>query len=245
MRYRYLVAIIYWLGMYRIFLIWFCFALGHSASAQFKSPSDVPKVVYQLSGMVLGEKSGQPVPFARIRVNHSRRGIIADEKGFYSIPVVETDTLYISSIGYKKTGFVFKDYLAEYEGDKQTQFIYIIHYMDEDTVSLPVTTIYPYDSPEKIKTALLAMEIPDGSPEDIARNNLNPVLMRLLMEELPVDGGEAAAIGAKMNSDRIIAANKVPTLPLFDPIAVGRYINYMSERSKQKKEKIYNFWPDE
>jgi hypothetical protein len=42
-----------------------------------------------------------------------------------------------------------------------------------------------------------------------------------------------------------MAANKVATVPFFDPIAMGKFISYMSDRSKQKKEKIYNFWPDE
>lgn len=217
----------------------------HLAYAQFRNPGDSPKTVYQLSGIIVGEKSAQPVPYAIIRVNHTRRGMIADEKGFYSIPVVEGDTLYISSIGYKKTGFIFSDYLKDYEGDKSTQFVYVIHYMKEDSLVLPTITIYPYDSPEKIKTAILAMEIPDGSPEDIARNNLDPALMRYLMEELPRDGGESISIGEKMYSDRVIASNKVATVPFFDPIAVGKFIGYMNERSRQKKEKIYNFWPDE
>jgi len=233
-------------GSMRVIIIFLLILTGQcELRAQYRNKEEIPKVVYQLSGMVLSKNTGQPVSYARVRINHSRRGMIADEKGFYSLPVVETDTLYISSIGYKKTGFVFQDYLKDYEGDTQTQFIYVIHYLDEDSISLPVTTIYPYDSPEKIKTAILAMEIPNGSPEDIARDNLNPVLMRMLMEELPVDGKEAASIGNRMYSDKVIAANKVAMVPFFDPIAVGRYIGYMNERSRQKKEKIYNFWPDE
>lgn len=213
--------------------------------AQFRNPEDKPQVVYQLSGIIVGKKNAQPAGYAVIRINHSRRGTIADEKGFYSLPVVPGDTLYISCLGHKKTGFVFSDYLKDYEGEKETQFVYAIHYLEEDSVVLPTITIYPYDSPEKIRTAILSMEIPDGSPEDLAQNNLDPAVMRYLMEELPKDGGESVSIGEKMYSDRVIAANKVPIVPLFDPIAMGKFIGYMSERSRQKKEKIYNFWPDE
>lgn len=213
--------------------------------AQFRNPEDKPQVVYQLSGIIVGKKNAQPAGYAVIRINHSRRGTIADEKGFYSLPVVPGDTLYISCLGYKKTGFVFSDYLRDYEGDKETQFVYAIHYLEEDSVVLPTITIYPYDSPEKIRTAILSMEIPDGSPQDLAQNNLDPAVMRYLMEELPTDGGESVSIGEKLYSDRVIAANKVPIVPLFDPIAMGKFIGYMSDRSRQKKEKIYNFWPDE
>ncbi len=216
-----------------------------SAWAQFRNPDDTPKIVYQLSGILVGKKNAQPAAYAVIRINHSRRGVIADEKGFYSIPVVPGDTLYFSCLGYKKSGFVFSDYLKEYEGDKETQFVYAINYLEEDSVVLPTITIYPYDSPEKIRTAILAMGIPDGSPDDLARDNLDPEVMRYLMEELPRDGGESISIGDKLYSDRVMAANKVATVHFFDPIAMGRFIGYLSERSKQKKEKIYNFWPDE
>lgn len=215
-----------------------------SAWAQFRNPDDTPKIVYQLSGILVGKKNAQPAAYAVIRINHSRRGVIADEKGFYSIPVVPGDTLYFSCLGYKKSGFVFSDYLKAYEGDKETQFVYAINYLEEDSVVLPTITIYPYDSPEKIRTAILAMGIPDGSPDDLARDNLDPEVMRYLMEELPRDGGESISIGDKLYSDRVMAANKVATVPFFDPIAMGRFIGYLSERSKQKKEKIYNFWPD-
>lgn len=218
---------------------------SNAVLAQYKNPGDAPKTVYQLSGIVIGKKNAQPAAYAVVRINHSRRGVIADEKGFYSIPVVAGDTLYISCLGYKKTGFVFSDYLKEYQGDKETQFVYVIHYLEEDSVTLPTITIYPYDSPEKIKTAILAMGMPEGSPDDLARDNLDPEVMRYLMEELPRDGKESVTIGAKMYSDRVIAANKVATVPFFDPIAMGKFISYMSERSRDKKEKIYNFWPDE
>jgi hypothetical protein len=213
--------------------------------SQIIPSTDKTKQVYQLSGIVVGQKSGQPVPYSRIRINQTRRGMIADEKGFYSLPVVESDTLYISSIGFRKTGFSFSDYLNEYQGDKLTPYIYVIHYLEEDTLTLPPIVIYPYDTPEKIKTAILAMDIPKGTPEDMARNNLNAAVMRLLMEELPKDGRESVSIGENLYAQRVLAANKVQTLPFLDPIAIGRLIGYMSDRSKQKKEKIYNFWPEE
>jgi seryl-tRNA(Sec) selenium transferase len=53
--------------------------------SQIIPSTDKTKQVYQLSGIVVGQKSGQPVPYARIRINQTRRGMIADEKGFYSL----------------------------------------------------------------------------------------------------------------------------------------------------------------
>jgi len=70
-----------------------------------------PKV-YQLSGMVLNATTGEPIPFSTIRVNHSRRGTIANAEGFYSLPVVRGDTLYFSALGYKKARFLISPYLS-------------------------------------------------------------------------------------------------------------------------------------
>ena len=51
-----------------------------------------PKV-YQLSGMILNASTGEPIPYVSIRINHSRRGTIANAEGFYSVPVIRGDTL--------------------------------------------------------------------------------------------------------------------------------------------------------
>lgn len=42
--------------------------------------------IYQLSGMILSATTGEPIPYVTIRINHSRRGTLANAEGFYNVP---------------------------------------------------------------------------------------------------------------------------------------------------------------
>ena len=121
-------------------LLWmsFLFLLPAASMAQDMGPFKI----YQLSGMIFDSESGngdeeaRGVPFVRVQVNHSRRGILSNEEGFYSIPVTENDTLYFTHLGYHPSKLVIKDYLENYRGDK-SQYIYSINYITPDTLTLP------------------------------------------------------------------------------------------------------------
>jgi hypothetical protein len=203
------------------------------------------KTVYQLSGMVISHTSGLPVPYAKVRINHTRRGIVANDQGFYSMPVISGDTLYITSVGYKKITFIIKDYLEDYLGeDRNEQYIYAVHYAKEDSIVLPTVLITPYDTPEKIKTAMLAQDIEESLAERQARENLNPAIMKQLMETTNVDEGERIEIARRLYFNQYGNNSVVQNAPIFNPIAIARYVQYLSDRSRKKKEKIYNYWPE-
>jgi len=50
--------------------------------------------------------SGRPIPYAAVRILGTKRGLTADSNGFFSLVLVQKDTLRISSLGYKDVFFV-------------------------------------------------------------------------------------------------------------------------------------------
>ncbi len=200
--------------------------------------------VYQLSGLVVGEKSHEPVPYAMVRINRSRRGIIANSEGFYSIPVVAGDTVYFSSIGYRRSGLVMKQYLEEYEGNKESQYLYAINYLTEDTVQLPPVYLFPYDTPEKLKAAMLAMDVPIFGPDVYAAQNMDPRVLDQYIENLPKDDAERLVVGRQLYYDRYMTKGIAPTMPLINPIAAFMLLKYINDKAKEKREKDLNTWED-
>lgn len=198
--------------------------------------------VYQLSGMVLNSTTGEPIPSVRIRINRSRRGGIANEDGFYSLPVLSTDTLHFSAVGYKPTKFILHTYLQNYTGDTTEGFIYAIQYMQEDTITLPEVRIIDIKTPEELKTALL--NIPIESYTRVASENVSPELITYFLENLPADPGERIKVAQQRYKDLYYQQNTRPTYPILDPIAVYRLVEYLSKKAKAKKEKVYDYWPD-
>lgn len=200
--------------------------------------------VWQLSGLVVGKKDREPVAFAKIQINHSRRGIIANSEGFYSIPVVETDTVYFMHLGYKPSMLVMEDYINNYGGDKSSPYLYVINYLEEDTIILPTVTIHPYDNPEKLRTAMLAMNLEEFSDAELARANMDPEVLAQYIENLPIDAGERVLVGKNLYYQQHQTKNLMPVMPLFDPVAVYRLLRYINDKSKKERDENLNYWED-
>jgi CarboxypepD_reg-like domain len=208
----------------------------------FGSAYSQTKMVYQLSGLIVDKATHEAIPYAQVRVNNSRRGTVANGDGFYSIPLVESDTLYFSSLGYLTTYFIFADYLKEYAGDDNSSYIYAINYLAEDSIILTGITIFPYNTPGKIRTAIIETEVPEDVESANARDNLSPKVMDVLIHGLKVDEGERVMVARQLYYNHQMHKNVAPTMPLFDPIAVYQLLRYINEKTKTRKEKDLNYW---
>lgn len=207
-------------------------------------PERARRQVYQLSGIILNRKTGEPVPFTSIRVNHGRRRSIANDEGFYSIPVVMADTIYFSCVGYKPSKLVVGDYIREYQGDKSTPYVYEIHYMAEDSITTPTVRIFAYNTPELLRTAILNMQNDPLAPNALAGDNLDPRVLSAYVNTMPVDEYERMAAARQQYYMQYRQQYTMNALPIFDPVAVARMLQNISERSRQKREKVYNYWSE-
>ncbi|MEM0999563.1 MAG: carboxypeptidase-like regulatory domain-containing protein [Bacteroidota bacterium] len=198
--------------------------------------------VYQLSGLVINRSSQEPVPYARIRINSSRRGAVANREGFYSVPVVQGDTIYFSSLGYKTTKFVFSDYLREYKGDPNSAYIYAINYLNEDSITLQDIVIFPYNTAAELRTAIIETDVPEAIASINARDNLDPNTLDELMKTMKVDEGERVLVARQLYYSQHQQRNVAPTMPLFDPVAVYQLLRYINQKTKERKEKNLNYW---
>ncbi len=198
--------------------------------------------VYQLSGLVISKTSNEPVSYARIRINHSRNGVLTNAEGFYSIPVTADDTLYFNHIGYHPSHLIVENYIESYRGNKQ--YLYAINYMLEDSLTLDTVMIFPYDTPEELRTAVLNLDVLDFNGEQTARENLDPAILHSIMETLPLDGGERLMVARQMYYDYYQNKNLMPTAGL-DPITITRFLQYVVNRTKKEKNKDLNYWEND
>ena len=195
--------------------------------------------VFQLSGLVIGRGSLEPVPYVTLQINHSLRGAVTNEEGFFSIPVTARDTVYFRHLGYGESRLVVKDYIKEYKQDNSV-YLYAIQYIKEDTFTLKPVTIFPYKTPEELKTAVLNMD-PEGTPDAIARENLNPEIIDAIIKTLPKDAGERLMVGQQMYYDYYRTRSLMPTAGL-DPLAAMRLLQYVADKAKKRKGRDLNYW---
>ncbi len=201
------------------------------------------KEIYQLSGLVINKKTNEPIPFVQVVIHNSRRGTIANETGFFSLPVSKNDTVLFHSIGFKDAKLILSNYLKSYELDPQNPYIYVIEYLIEDTIQLPSITITPFQNAEELKTAILNVPLPSERLDQISQNNLDPALLKYFMKTLEVDDKERNRAVTQWYQYQYQRQRLAPMVPL-DPLTLARLINHLVQQSKAKKPKNYDYWPD-
>ena len=150
------------------------------------------------------------------------------------------DTLYFNHLGYRQGRLIIRDYMREYQGD-DPNYIYVVNYLYGDTVTLKEVVIFPYDTPEEIRTAVVNMDILEDSPEARARENLDPQTLDAIMASLPRDGNERLMVARQRYYNYYETKSLLPTASI-DPIAAVRLLQYVVEKAKRQKNKDLNYW---
>lgn len=203
-----------------------CLLLGISlgiAQNNKRQPGDL----LQFSGVVVSGDSLQPVPFTAITVKGTYRGTLSDYYGFFSFVAQEGDTIEFSVIGFQKSTYILPDSL---EGSRYS----IIQVLNQDTIMLPTTVIYPWPTKEQIYEYFLKAPVPDDDLERARKN---------LAQETIVDMALTVPMDATMNyrntmnqyNTRLYNAGQIPMNNLLNPIAWAKFVQAWKKGEFKKK----------
>jgi len=212
--------------MKKITLVSLLLLLGFSlvtAQSNKRKPGDL----LQFSGVVVSGDSLQPVPFTAITVKGTYRGTLSDYYGFFSFVAQEGDTIEFSVLGFQKSTYVLPDSL---EGSRYS----IIQVLNQDTIMLPTTVIYPWPTKEQIYEYFLKAPVPDDDLERARKN---------LAQETIVDMALAVPMDATMNyrnsmsqyNTRLYNAGQIPMNNLLNPIAWAKFVQAWKKGEFKKK----------
>jgi hypothetical protein len=137
--------------------------------------------VIQLSGIILNADSTDAVPGVNIYVPKKGRGTASGRYGYFSMPVLEGDSIVFSFIGLKKQTFKVPE---KVENDR----ISLILTMEVDEIALAEIEVMPYPTEEEFKRAIIAMNVVD--PMSISRANMSPEMLLRWAESMPASGNE-------------------------------------------------------
>jgi hypothetical protein len=164
------------------YLLSFLIAFGIFFSCQEAFAQDrQEKKVIQLSGIILNADSTDAVPGVNIYVPKKGRGTVSGRFGYFSMPVLEGDTILFTFIGLKKQTFSVPN---KVDDDR----ISLILTMEIDEIALAEIEVVPYPTEEEFKQAVLAMTVVD--PMVVSRSNMSPEMLLRWAESMPASGNE-------------------------------------------------------
>jgi hypothetical protein len=205
--------------------LFFTISLGLLLSAAYAQKVDL----LQFSGVVVSGDSLKPVPFTAITVKGTYRGTLSDYYGFFSFVAQEGDTIEFSVVGFRKSTYVIPDSLNDSRYS-------IIQVLNQDTVMLPTTVIYPWPTKEQIYEYFLKAPVPDDDLERARKN---------LAQETVVDMALTVPMDATMNyrntmnqyNTRLYNAGQIPMNNLLNPIAWAKFVQAWKKGDFKRKSK--------
>ena len=199
-----------------IFCFFCIFFMSSSYAQDVKENAKDTSRLIQLSGMAIGETDMNPVSYTTIFDKTSKRGVIADYYGFFSMVVYPGDTLLFSGYSYKTSTYVVPDSLAENRYS-------IIHMLQKDTVNLPEVTVYPWPSREDFARAFVEMQPYDDAVRR-AQRELSGESLAFVAARLDTDA--SLSYGNVMNQQytKLYTNRQMPANNLLNPYSWAKLI---------------------
>lgn len=165
--------------LYKSAILLFLGAILLTLEAKAQDRTD--RKVIQLSGIILNSDSTDAVPGVNIYVPKKGRGTASGRFGYFSMPVLEGDSIVFTFIGLKKQAFKVPENV---ENDR----ISLILTMEVDEIALAEIEVMPYPTEQEFKQAIIAMNVVD--PMSISRANMSPEMLIRWAESMPASGNE-------------------------------------------------------
>ena len=200
----------------RLLLASLFLAITTTASAQSDSILIQTEVV-QVSGLVVTGDSLRPLPFTTVYRVRDSRGTMTDPQGFFSIPILEGDTLRFSS-----TGYITREVVVPSGGDRNR--ISLVQPMSRDTVIINNAYIYPWPSRDAFKKEFMALGL-DEDTYSVGQQALDPFDIYDRLIDVGLDGQANASEELRQMSFDYSHKGGMPTTNLLNPVAWAQFIN--------------------
>jgi hypothetical protein len=186
------------------------------------------KKVIQLSGIILNTDSTDAVPGVNVYVPKKGRGTSSGRYGYFSMPVLEGDSVIFSFIGLRKQSFKVPE---KVDDDK----ISLILTMQVDEIALTEIEVMPYPTEDEFKRQVLAMNY--EAPMTIDRTgNLSPETLLRYAEAMPASGNENMRYFQQGQIMQIQDRYGPRPFTLMDPFAWSRFIQSIKRGDLKKKD---------
>lgn len=192
--------------------------LGFISQAQ----DDRPNVV-QLTGVVFGVDSTEVIPGVHVYTPKGGRGTTTNPYGFFSLAVLEGDSIVFSSVGYKRISYIVPEH-------REDNSIRLLVTLEEDVTYLDELEVFPYPSEAVFKAAVLAVELPDQRDYDNLQRLLNSDAMREAYWELPASANMNHRFFMQQQQAAITNRFQPVANPLLNPFAWRDFIRSLKKK---------------
>jgi CarboxypepD_reg-like domain len=211
------------------------------ASAPLRAQGQVNQITF--TGIVTGGNTNEALPGAYIYLPKAGRGVLANNVGYFALPVLPGDSVIFSYVGFQKQYHIIPRRLAE---DTYSAVIAL----SEDVKTLAEVKVYPYATEELFKQAFVALRLPDEKDRANLARNTDSQYLRQMAAMTPM--GATANYQNFINQqyfgrESIAGRGQATSIPFLNPFAWASFIRSVKrgELKTQEYRKQLNQAPPE
>lgn len=193
------------------------FSIGISYS------QNTSKKVIQFTGVVFGSDSVSSIPGVHVYIPKSGRGTTTNPYGFFSLPVLEGDSIIFSSVGYRRAYYIVPTH-------DQESSLRIVVVLEDDVTFLEEVEIRPFPTESMFKAALITMELPDQKEYANIYQWLNSEYMKHAYLNLPASPNANHQYYMNLQRQAYINKYSPPQNQLLNPFAWSQFINSLKRK---------------
>ncbi|MEM9895945.1 MAG: carboxypeptidase-like regulatory domain-containing protein, partial [Bacteroidota bacterium] len=191
---------------------------AHLLQAQGPDDSLEEQTVIQFTGVVFSTDSVTLVPGTHVYIPESGRGTTTNLYGFFSLPVLEGDSVVFSAVGYKRSYFI----VPPHESTRSLKAIIIL---EDDITFLEEVEVRPYPTESIFKEALISMELPERKEYVNVYQWLESEYMKQGYKTLPASPAANSLSIVNQYNQAYVNKYSPPQNQLLNPFAWSQFIN--------------------
>lgn len=182
------------------------------------------KKIVQFTGVVIDTETDQGVPGVHIFAPKGGRGTTSNPYGFFSMAVLEGDSILISAVSFEKETIKIPVL------PKGKYNFTVVISLKSDTTYLPELEVYPFPNEQIFKEAILALQLPNQQDLNNMQRSMDQRMLNRMYRNLSMDGNNNYQYYMSQLANANNQKYQTSSLSLLDPFAWNRFIKSLKKK---------------
>lgn len=163
------------------------------------------------------------IPGTHVYIPKAGRGTTTNPYGFFSLPVLEGDSVIFSAVGYKRVYYIVPPHNRE-------SSLRIVVALEDDITFLEEVEVRPFPTESMFKEALITMELPNQEEYANIYKWLNSEIMTQAYLNLPASPNTNHQYFMNLQQQSYINRYSPPQNQLLNPFAWNQFIRSLKKK---------------
>ncbi|PIB36728.1 hypothetical protein BFP72_15630 [Reichenbachiella sp. 5M10] len=183
--------------------------------------------VIQFSGIIVDAESEMGIPGVHLYAPKGGRGTTTNPYGYFSMAVLEGDSLIVSAVSFVKENFTVPVLVSDRDN------LTVVISLKRDTTYLEELEVFAFPSEEMFKEAVLALQLPNQYDLNNMQRNVDQRMLNRMSGDLTMGSSGNYEYYMEQQANAYSLQYQPNSISLLNPFAWNRFIKSLKKRQQE------------